>query len=1501
MLFDIDGNGSAGAFSDGVLMLRYMIALRSLALIGGAVALDALRSTAADIEAYLGQVIDRFDIDDNGTVGAFSDGILIARFLTGLRGEALLSGAVAEDANRTTEEEIVAYLEELANSTLGFIDPEEVRTIEENNDLDLELAFERASDLSRYSQEELDATEKWVIATASTQVPDELTSSLDVENLRVVESIPNTFILELSDDSQTTDAVVGQLDSPAIEFAYPLVPIEADLDYTPNDPLFANQWHLSNTGQRGGTAGIDANLTGAWDIRVPGNSSRTVRGRDVVIGIVDDALEFTHPDIANRHRSDLSYDFKDNDRDPSPSSRDEDHGTAVAGVAAASGDNGIGVTGAAPEAYIAGLRLVGGATDEQVADALSWQNQEIDIYQNSWSPTSRLALKPVDPLTLTALQDGARNGRGGKGSIFVFSAGNNREPSFVNPLGADNVNYNGYANSRYTIAVGAIDNTGMHAPYSEPGAPLLISAPGGTSDVGIPTTGLVGTGSIENDYRDDFEGTSAAAPLVAGTIALMLEANPELSWRDVQHILVETAVQNDQLNSDWVINGGGFHVNHLYGFGTIDAEAAVEAAIDWTLVDPEVIIAKELLSSGGLRIPDNNPAGVERTVTINSNIEVEWAEVVFEATHPRRGELEVVLISPDGTESILAEERPDFNADYDNWIFTSARHWGESSVGGWTLRVSDLSSGQTGSINFAELRLYGTEEEVVDANQPPIAVDDVATTEENSSVSIDVLANDSDLDGDEVSFQGIPSSTASGGLVSLNGGTIVYAPVVNFVGTDSFSYTIGDGNGGISSATVTVTVESVNEAPIASDDTATTTEGLPVSIRVLDNDSDPDGVVIELNTFVRTTANGGTIARENNGTPGNLTDDSLVYTPANGFTGTDSFRYTISDAQDTDTATVIVTVLESIGGPTIDPEEVRSIEENNALDLQLAIERASDLSRYTQEELDLTQKWVIAIGSDGLEYAYPLVPIGAVRDYIPNDPLFANQWHLLNTGQTGGTAGIDANITRAWDIRVPGNSSRTVRGRDVVIGIVDGGLEFTHPDIADRYRSDLSNDFLDNDPNPSPNSPLDNHGTAVAGVAAASGDNGIGVTGAAPSAFIAGLRLVGSSMTDEQVADALSWQNQEIDIYQNSWSPTTTLALKAVDPLTLTALQNGSRNGRGGRGSIYVFAAGNNGQPSLLNPLGADNVNYNGYANSRYTIAVGAIDHNGVHAPYSEPGAPVLLSAPSSNSNVGVTTIELVGTGSIENNYRDDFGGTSAAAPLVSGIIALMLEVNPELSWRDVQHILVETAVQNDPSNSDWVINGGGFHVNHLYGFGTVDAEAAVEAAIDWTPVGPEVLIAKEFTGGLAIPDNDAEGVETRVTFNSDLEVDWAEVVFQATHPRRGELEVVLISPDGTESILAEERPDLNADYDNWIFTSVRHWGESSSGEWTLRVSDLSSENTGTLDFAELRLYGTGNADLLTDTSGIGDILTGVGSSTGDNTLISIGNPNQVGLPVFAD
>jgi subtilisin-like proprotein convertase family protein len=479
----------------------------------------------------------------------------------------------------------------------------------------------------------------------------------------------------------------------------------------------------------------------------------------------------------------------------------------------------------------------------------------------------------------------------------------------------------------------------------------------------------------------------------------------------------------------------------------------------------------------------------------------------------------------------------------------------------------------------------------------------------------------------------------------------------------------------------------------------------------------------------------------------------------------------------------------------------------------------------------------------GLSFSYPLIARQQQSRFIPNDPLFNQEWHLRNTGQRGGTPGADVNVTPAWDIN---------QGFGVTVGVVDDGVQYTHPDLSANYDSADSFDFDDNDSNPSPNLSRDDHGTRVAGVIAARGNNGIGVSGAAPQAKFAALRLTDRDTVDQEEAAALAYHRDKIAIYSNSWGPEDEgTRLEGPGPLTIAAIRDSVLNGRGGKGSVYVWAAGNGLEQN-------DNTNYDGYANSRYVIAATALDAFGNQAYYAEPGSPILVATYGAGDDPGITTTDLTGSfGADPGNYDSNFGGTSASAPLVSGVVALMLGANPNLTWRDVKQILLNTARKNDPIDEDWVRNGAGHWVNHKYGFGSVDAAAAVRAAATWVNLPPETSVTSgTVTVNRDIPDDDMTGVSSSVTIDRLLKVETVEVVLDLTHPFRGDLRVVLTSPDGTKSVLATPHADGGDGY-HWTFSSTHHWDEIAKGKWTLTVTDERYGDVGTLSSWKLDLYGT--------------------------------------------
>lgn len=476
---------------------------------------------------------------------------------------------------------------------------------------------------------------------------------------------------------------------------------------------------------------------------------------------------------------------------------------------------------------------------------------------------------------------------------------------------------------------------------------------------------------------------------------------------------------------------------------------------------------------------------------------------------------------------------------------------------------------------------------------------------------------------------------------------------------------------------------------------------------------------------------------------------------------------------------------------------------------------------------------------------------------LPNDPLISNQWHL----QTSGTAspGTDVNVVPVWNY----GGGSGIRGAGISIGVVDDGLEQTHPDLAANVNAALAWDWNGGDADPSPGLG-DNHGTACAGLAAARGDNSLGVSGVAPEATLVGLRLIAGPSTDAEEAAAMVWKKDLIQVKTNSWGPADTGALlEGPGPLTLAAMESAAATGRGGRGTIFVWAAGNG-------YAYGDNSNYDGYANSIYTIATGAIDSTGNAANYSEAGANVVVCAPSDDPSpaLGITTTDLTGSAGYNSastlaggDYAHHFGGTSAASPIVAGVVALMLERNPQLGWRDVQEILIRSATRVRPADSGWATNGAGLAFHPRFGAGLVNAAAAVAMAEGWQNLPAAQSVSQSIAGPRPIPENNAAGVLASFHLTaSNLRVEHVTLTADISHTSRGNLEITLTSPAGTVSRLAEVHNDTNDDFPAWTFSSVRNWGEFADGEWILKIADRSpSGNTsgGTLQSAVLRVFGS--------------------------------------------
>lgn len=506
------------------------------------------------------------------------------------------------------------------------------------------------------------------------------------------------------------------------------------------------------------------------------------------------------------------------------------------------------------------------------------------------------------------------------------------------------------------------------------------------------------------------------------------------------------------------------------------------------------------------------------------------------------------------------------------------------------------------------------------------------------------------------------------------------------------------------------------------------------------------------------------------------------------------------------------------------------------------------------------------------ELALPLAPLAE-----PTDPLYATQWHLKNLGTNvaGGVAGVDIGIVAHW------TSLGTIRtGTGINVAVVDDGLDLTHPDLAAGVRTDIDSDPAGGDSDPSHSDPLgDGHGTVVGGLIGARA-NAVGGVGVAYGSSLVGVKMfLDGGATQTAVAAALGHRatatSDVIHVSNNSWGPrlggTDTADL---DSLSLAALTAGVDQGRGGRGTIYVFAAGNSRvvYDDLGFAVGNDTLDYNRYGSNRRVIAVGALKSNGTVASYSEPGIGLLLCAPGGDgTNGAMVSTDWQGDNGFQtgdytqqdppadpnaddvlpNSYEAN--GTSFAAPLVSGAAALLLEANPLLSWRDVPHVLAHSATP-----IAGVLNGAGLRFHADYGAGRLNVAGALALAATWTPLPPEASVtASGSAAALPIPDDGTMvSKDIVIAADGDFTVERADLTVSMTHTWRGDVEFRLVAPSGTVAAVTRRPADDTANLLSWTFSSVRTMGEAAAGTWRIEARDLATDDTGTLDACTLTLYG---------------------------------------------
>ena len=551
--------------------------------------------------------------------------------------------------------------------------------------------------------------------------------------------------------------------------------------------MIGQQWYLSNTGQNGAKAGLDLNAAPI---------AKEFTGKGVHVAVYDDGVDTSHSEFAGR-----------SDAAPSPAGTQGAatglHGTAVAGIIGAA-DDGVGTVGVAPGAHLTSVDVLSGGGNLFPAMA---NQSAYDVVNHSWGFTSPFADNPLNAgwqsSFFSGIKDGADAGRDGLGTLIFAAAGNGR-------ASGDSAEVHGFTVDRHVTTVAAVTDQGYVGYYSNPGANVLVSGLSNGGANAVATTDHTGAdGYTSGDYTTGFGGTSAATPEASAVGALMLEAAPDIGWRDAQAILAYSA---RQVGSDvgsapkyaekdtWAenhagnANGGGLHFSNDYGFGLVDAHAAVRLAETWLVAGPAQTSANEKSVSGSLgpgSYDIKDAATTEYKFALGAGVDVE--HVVLDLAglqHGNAGQLSIEIVSPSGTVSQLLQNNASGSLINAGWELMSNEFRGEGSEGTWTVRVTDNAPDTHGTFHDMTLTAYGAQH----------TNDDLYVyTDEFAKVGTGDRATLSDTDGgtdtinaspvtSDISFDLSKGGTIAGREVSIAPGTVIE----NFVAGDGNDHIVGN-------------------------------------------------------------------------------------------------------------------------------------------------------------------------------------------------------------------------------------------------------------------------------------------------------------------------------------------------------------------------------------------------------------------------------------------------------------------------------------------------------------------------------------------------------------------------------------------------------------------------------------------------------------------------------------------------------------------------------------
>ena len=468
--------------------------------------------------------------------------------------------------------------------------------------------------------------------------------------------------------------------------------------YTPKDPLFEKQFGLLNNGQFNGLEREDIRVERVW------NDEKF--GSKIPICIISDGCYHDHDDLSPNFDLNHSWNYFTWENNPDHLEASETHrGTEFAGITSAAGNNICGI-GVAPKSTFSCFNIDNqNKTRENIIDMINRGNDyfRVKLLGTLHRCGERCIHQPFDSEIHNALLDAPST------------------INFVSPAGADaflggDTNFFPLSRNPRVIVVSDSTHRGAHSSWSNRGTSILCNAPvGGSSsfdDDFFPSMPGIGVSS-HDECNDTIDPVGSGAAYVAGAIALTLETNPSLTWRDIQAMIIETSSINNPKHHSWTLNKANYMYSHFFGFGRVDTDLLVSAAKQWTLLPPQ-IQNNQTIQLNDEEVPTMNNGSINITFEINEELNteikfIEFVQVSLNITVIDASLLRIQLISPSGTlYNVKVTSISDDDKENVYLTYTVRGFYGENSRGTWTLHVVSDSIGDTSIIHSATLVIYGT-------------------------------------------------------------------------------------------------------------------------------------------------------------------------------------------------------------------------------------------------------------------------------------------------------------------------------------------------------------------------------------------------------------------------------------------------------------------------------------------------------------------------------------------------------------------------------------------------------------------------------------------------------------------------------------------------------------------------------------------------------------------------------------------------------------------------